>query len=65
MYEIVLIIIHTIIRLCPRMVRSSHIARAVLGPTRHEDVPPCHGPCLGLVKILSCHAGTARRASRA
>jgi hypothetical protein len=65
MYEIVLIIIHIIIRLCSRMVRNSHIARAVLGPARHEDVPPCHGPCLGLGKNLSCHAGTARRASRA
>jgi hypothetical protein len=56
MYEIVLIIIHIIIRLCSSMVRSSHIARAVLGLARHEDVPPCHGSCLGLVKILSCHA---------
>jgi hypothetical protein len=65
MYEIVLIIIHIMIRLCSRMVRSSHIARAVLGPARHEDVPPCHGSCLGLVKYLSCHAGTARRALRA
>jgi hypothetical protein len=62
MYEIVLIIIHIIIRLCSYMVRSSHIARAVLGPARYEDVPPCHGPCLGLVKNLSCHAGMARRA---
>jgi hypothetical protein len=65
MYEIVLIIIHIIIRLCCRMVISSQIARAVFGPARHEDVPPCHGPCLGLVKNLSCHVGTARRASRA
>jgi hypothetical protein len=63
MYEVVLIMIHIIIRLCSRMVRSSHIARAMLRPARHEDVPPCHGPCLGLVKNLSCHAGTARRAS--
>jgi hypothetical protein len=62
MYEIVLIIIHIIIRLCSRMVKSSHIARAVLGPARREDVPPCHGLCLGLVKNLSCHAGMARRA---
>jgi hypothetical protein len=65
MYEIVLIIIHIIIRLCSRMVRSSHIARVVLGPARHEDVPPCHGSCLGLVKNLLCHAGTTRRPSRA
>jgi hypothetical protein len=65
MYEIVLIIIHIIIRLCSRMVESSRIARAVLGRARHEDVPLCHRPCLGLVKNLSCHAGTARRASRA
>jgi hypothetical protein len=36
-----------------RMVRSSHIARVVIGPTRHEDSQSCHGPCLGL-KI--CHA---------
>jgi hypothetical protein len=60
MYEIVLIIIHIIIRLCSRVVRSSHITRAVLGPAKHEDVPLYHGPCLGLVKNLSCHAGTAR-----
>jgi hypothetical protein len=65
MYKIVLIIIHIIIRLCSRVVRSSHTARAMLGPARHEDVPPCHRPCLGLVKNLSCHTGTARRASRA
>jgi hypothetical protein len=65
MYEIVLIIIHIIIRLCSRMVRSSHIVRAMLGPARHEDVSSCHGSCLGLVKTLLCHAGTARRASRA
>jgi hypothetical protein len=65
MYEIVLIIIHIIIKLCSRMVRSSHIVRAVLGLARHEGVPPCYELCLGLVKILSCHAGTARRASRA
>ena len=30
------------------------IRRAVLGPARHEDVPACHGPCLGLIKDLSC-----------
>jgi hypothetical protein len=59
MYEIVLIIIHIITRLCSRMVRSSHIVRAVLGPAQHEGVPPCHGPCLSLVKNLSCHTGTA------
>jgi hypothetical protein len=63
MYEIVLIIIHIIIRLCSRMVRSSHITRVVLGPARHKDVPPCQGPCLGLVKNLSCHADTRRRVS--
>jgi hypothetical protein len=60
MYEIVLITIHIIIRMCSRMVRSSHIARAVLGPARHEDVPSCHGPCLGLVKkiVMPCRHGT-------
>jgi hypothetical protein len=56
MYEIVLIIIHITIRLCSRMVRSSHIAKVVLGPTRHEDMLPCHG--LSLVKKL-CHASCA------
>jgi hypothetical protein len=54
MYKIVLIVIHIIIRLYSRMVRSSHIARAVLEPAQHEDVPPCHEPCWGLVKNLSC-----------
>jgi hypothetical protein len=60
MYKIVLIIIHIIIRLCSRMVRSSHIARVVLGPAQHEDMPPCHGPCLGLVKnfVVPCRHGT-------
>ena len=30
------------------------IRRVVLGPARHEDVPACHGSCLGLIKDLSC-----------
>ena len=41
------------------------IRRAVLGPARHEGVPACHGPCLGLVKDLPCQHGTAHRAERA
>jgi hypothetical protein len=41
MYEVVLITIHIIIRLCSRMVRSSHIARAMLGPA-----PLYHNPTL-------------------
>jgi hypothetical protein len=65
MYEIMIMIIHSIIMLYPRMVTSSHITRAVLGLAQHKDVPLCHGSCLGLVKNLACHAGTARRASHA
>jgi hypothetical protein len=55
MYGIMIMIIHNIIMLCSHMITSSHITRVVLGPARHEDVPPCHGPCLSLVKTLSCH----------
>ena len=41
------------------------IRRAVLGPARHEDVPACHGPCLGFIIDLSCQHGTARCADGA
>ena len=41
------------------------IWRAVLGPARHEDVPACHGPYLGLIIDLSCQHGTVRCAVRA
>jgi hypothetical protein len=46
------------------MVRSSHTARVVLGPARHEDVPRVVlGPSKKIV--VPCRHGTTRRASRA
>jgi hypothetical protein len=65
MYEIVIMIIYNIITLYSHMVTCSHITRAVLGPARHEDVPPCHGAVLGPSKKLIVPRGTARRAKRA
>ena len=38
----------------------ANIRRAVLGPARHEDVPACHEPCLGLIIDLSCQHGTTQ-----
>jgi hypothetical protein len=47
------------------MVTSSHIARVVLGPVRHVDMPSCHKSCLGPIKNFSCHVVMARQASHA
>jgi hypothetical protein len=72
MYEIMLITIHIIISLCSRMVRSSHIVRAVLGPSKNFVVPCWHGTtCLACLEVSTgrheareCRAGPARPKSQ-